>query len=330
MATISTVTTNFHRPKPLLQPNTQSLLKKRQAFSLKSKPCNNVRYNLSSSKTTFICSAIRRTSNAASDVPVTEMDDNVRKVTQFLLWAAEGVYIAWLFLLPNARGDPFWAISSETIDSLIGLSLNFFFVLPLMNSVGIRLMDAPVLHPMSEGFFNFVLGWTFMFAPLLFTDRKRDGYKGSLDVLWGFQMFLTNTFLIPYMAIRLSKPDTDSTPRKASQLESVMVNYASVVGVVGGAVCLISVLWALYGRSDGNFGDLAERWEFFASSVGSERFVYAFFWDICIYIVFQPWLIGQNLQNVEKMKVNLVKYMRFVPVFGLVAYLLCLDVDEDV
>ena len=46
---------------------------------------------------------------------------------------------------------------------------------------------------MSEGLFNFVIGWTFMFAPLLFTDRKRDRYKGSLDVLWGFQMFLTNS-----------------------------------------------------------------------------------------------------------------------------------------
>lgn len=34
-----------------------------------------------------------------------------------------------------------------------------------------------------------------MFAPLLFTDRKRDRYKGSLDVLWGLQMFLTNSML---------------------------------------------------------------------------------------------------------------------------------------
>ena len=32
-----------------------------------------------------------------------------------------------------------------------------------------------------------------MFAPLLFTDRKRGRYKGSLDVLWGLQMFLTNS-----------------------------------------------------------------------------------------------------------------------------------------
>lgn len=50
-------------------------------------------------------------------------------------------------------------------------------------------------NQMCEGLFNFVIGWTFMFAPLLFTDGKRDRYKGSLAVLWGFQMFLTNSKL---------------------------------------------------------------------------------------------------------------------------------------
>lgn len=35
-----------------------------------------------------------------------------------------------------------------------------------------------------------------MFAPLLFTDRKRDRYKWSLDVLWGLQMFLTNSMFL--------------------------------------------------------------------------------------------------------------------------------------
>lgn len=56
--------------------------------------------------------------------------------------------------------------------------------------------DGPFFHhQVSEGLFNFVIGWTFMFAPLLFTDRKRDRYKGSLDVLWGLQMFLTNSML---------------------------------------------------------------------------------------------------------------------------------------
>lgn len=27
-----------------------------------------------------------------------------------------------------------WAISSDTVNSLVGLSLNFFFILPLLNS----------------------------------------------------------------------------------------------------------------------------------------------------------------------------------------------------
>nr|XP_043607206.1 uncharacterized protein LOC122579158 [Erigeron canadensis] len=326
-ATLMISTSNIRRPLTL-QPNTPlSFSKRHQVFAFKSEPCE-FRHRICT-KNAFICSASRRRNSTSSDVSVAELDHNVRKALQYSLWTAEGVYIIWLFLLPYAPGDPVWAISSDTINSLVGLSLNFFFVLPLMNSVGFHLLEAPVLHPVSEGLFNFVIGWTLMFAPLLFTDRNRDRYKGSLDVLWGFQMFLTNTFLIPYMAIRLNKPDTEPTPRKPSKLGVVMVNGAAVVGVVGGAACLISILWAVFGRSDGNFGGLVDRWEFLINYLGSERLAYAFIWDICLYIVFQPWLIGENLQNIEKTKVNLVKYLRFIPVVGLAAYLLCLDVVEE-
>lgn len=277
----------------------------------------------------FFCSAApRKSSSATSSTPIPEDDGNLRRALQFLLWTAEGIYILWLFLLPYAPGDPVWAISTETINSLMGLSLNFFFILPIINSVGICLIDAPVLHPMAEGLFNFVIGWTFMFAPLLFTDRKRDRYKGSLDILWGFQMFLTNTFLIPYMAIRLNEGDKQDIPRMPSKLGSVMTKGAPYVGLIGGGTCVISALWALFARSDGNFGGITERWEFLVSYLGSERLAYAFIWDICLYIIFQPWLIGDNLQNVDKSKVELVKFARFVPVVGLSVYLLCLDFDE--
>ncbi|XP_021910482.1 LOW QUALITY PROTEIN: uncharacterized protein LOC110824215 [Carica papaya] len=256
-------------------------------------------------------------------------DDNLRRLLQYVLWTAEAVYILWLFLLPYAPGDPVWAISSETVNSLVGLSLNFFFILPLANSVGIHLLEALVFHPMFEGLFNFVIGWTFMFAPLLFTDRKRDRYKWSLDVLWGLQMFLTNTFLIPYMAIRMNETDADRLSSKQSQLGSVMTNGAPVVGLLGGVVCLISALWAFFGRTDSNFGSISDRWQFLISYLGSERLAYAFIWDICLYTLFQPWLIGDNLQSVRKSKVDLVNYLRFVPVVGLVAYLLFLDLDEE-
>ncbi|KAI3784342.1 hypothetical protein L1987_43440 [Smallanthus sonchifolius] len=70
-----------------------------------------------------------------------------------------------------------------------------------MNSVGIHLIHAPVLHPISEGLFNFVIGWTFMFAPLLFTDRNRNRYK----------------------------PNTEHTPKKLGTVVAVAVTVAEQV-----------------------------------------------------------------------------------------------------
>ncbi|CAH2045472.1 unnamed protein product [Thlaspi arvense] len=285
----------------------------------------------------FLCLARRKPETATVEVE----DDRLRRIVRYLLWSAEAVYILWLFLLPYAPvrdsliilfGDPVWAISSETVSSLLGLSLNFFFILPLTNSgitVGIHFLEAPVLHPMAEGLFNFVIAWTLMFAPLLYTDRKRDRYKGSLDLLWGLMMFLTNTFLIPYMALRLNDADPDAKPSKRSRLGEAMTKGASIVGLTGATVCLVSTSWSLYGRADGGFGGVMERWQFLIGYLGSERLAYAFIWDICLYTIFQPWLIGENLQNVKKSKVELVSYLRFVPVFGLLAYLLFLNLDDD-
>lgn len=135
-------------------------------------------------------------------------------------------------------------------------------------------------------------------------------------------------FLIPYMAIRLNNPVDETAPRKLSQFESVMTNGAPIVGVIGGCVCLVSLLWALYGRMDANFGGIADRWDYLVGYLGSERLAYAFIWDICLYMIFQPWLIGDNLQNVQENKVAVVKYLRYVPVIGLIAYLLCLEPKE--
>ncbi|XP_020241623.1 uncharacterized protein LOC109820001 isoform X2 [Asparagus officinalis] len=222
------------------------------------------------------------------------------------------------------QGDPLWAIKSSTISDLIGLSLNFFYVLPLLNYAGIHVLEAPVLHPMSEGLFNFVISWTLLFAPLLFTDCRRDRYKWSLDILWGFQMFLTNTFLIPYMAIRLNDKDLN-TPQKQTPLASLMTNGAQVVGLIGGGVCLLSIFWALFARGDGDFGNITDRLEFLGSYLGSERLAYAFIWDICLYAIFQPWLIRDNLQNVKPRYQKIVRNLRYIPVVGLVAYLVSLD-----
>ncbi|XP_020586126.1 uncharacterized protein LOC110028565 isoform X1 [Phalaenopsis equestris] len=260
-----------------------------------------------------------------------EENQLVRIVLQSSLWAAEAVYILWLFFLPYAPGDPVWAIKSNTVNDLMGLSLNFFLILPLANLVGIHVIEAPVLHPMAEGLFNLVIGWTFLFAPLLFTDHRRGRFRGSLDLLWGFQMFLTNTFLIPYMAIRLNNrsDNTDQSPLKSSKLGLLMTKGARSVGLIGGIVCFVSIIWAFLGRPESGFGDFDGRWRFLEHYIGSERLAYAFIWDIILYAVFQPWLIGDNLQNVRMSDQELVNVLRYMPVVGLVAYLLCLDDDSD-
>lgn len=132
-------------------------------------------------------------------------------------------------------------------------------------------------------------------------------------------------FLIPYMAVRLNDTDEDNARSELSKLGTVMTNGAPAVGLIGGVTCLISALWASFGRGDGGFGSVPDRWEFFARYVGSERLAYAFIWDICLYAIFQPWLIGDNLQNVKETKVQIVSNLRFIPVVGLVVYLLNLN-----
>lgn len=131
------------------------------------------------------------------------------------------------------------------------------------------------------------------------------------------------------MAIRLNKGDAEFIPSKTSQLGSIMTNGAPIVGLIGAAVCLLSTMWALYGRGDGNFGGISERLNFLMSYLGSERLAYAFIWDICFYIIFQPWLIGDNLQNIQKDSVDIVNYLRFIPVVGIVAYCLCLNPERE-
>lgn len=112
-------------------------------------------------------------------------------------------------------------------------------------------------------------------------------------------------------------------------VRKVMTSGARVVSVVCGTVGLISILWFFWGRPDEGFGNLSDRWTFFLEYLSSDRLGYAFVWDICLYSVFQPWLIGDNLFNANTRKSEVIRYLRFVPYVGLVAYLWGLPENED-
>jgi hypothetical protein len=130
------------------------------------------------------------------------------------------------------------------------------------------------------------------------------------------------------MAIRLNDPEMDPSPPQSSPLGSLMVKNAPAVGAIGGLVCVLSVVWALLGRSDAAFGGIAERLQFLQNYLFTERLAYAFVWDILLYSIFQSWLIGDNIQNVKADATAFVNVVRFVPVVGLVAYLFCLE-EQD-
>lgn len=142
--------------------------------------------------------------------------------------------------------------------------------------------------------------------------------------------FITlSVFLIPYMAIRLNDDGKEYNSKQLSDFGLSMTKGAAYVGLVGGLICLLSAWWSLFCRGDGDFGTLAHRWDFFRSYIGSERLAYAFIWDIGLYSVFQPWLIGDNLSNLQENKLELVGFFRFIPVVGLAAYLLSLNSKEE-
>jgi len=303
--------------------------------------------NLGSEKGSSEAEGDEEEAAAASGEDLESMVDKtpVAAVKQVALWAMAGVYTCWLFLLPYAPGDPVWAISSATVTGILDLSLNFFYVLPLANMVGFHLLEAAVAHPADEALFNFVLGWALLFAPLIFTDRKRNRFPGSLDVFWLLSMFLTNTFMIPYMAIRLN-----ASPRRTSgtledsdnqglgsgdsygtksALQRAFISSAHIVAATGGVVGILSIVWFITGRPTGGYGDLGERWSYFMDAISRDRPSYAFIWDLCCYTVFQPWLIGDNLDNIRDDKKELLRILRFVPYVGLIGYCLGLKKTKD-
>lgn len=230
------------------------------------------------------------------------------------------------------QGDPVWAISPATITGVLDLSFNFFYVLPLLNLLGFHLLEAAAVHPTDEALFNFVLGWALLFAPLIFTDRKRDRFPGSLDVFWLASMFLTNTFLIPYMAIRLRKIPEPQKPMESTGLQRAFTGEKGSrwVAATGAAVGLLSIVWFAIGRSGEGYGDLADRWSYWVDTLSKDRPTYAFIWDLCCYTVFQPWLVGDNLENVRADKKDLVKKLRFVPYVGLIVYCWSLETSKAV
>lgn len=227
-----------------------------------------------------------------------------------LLWILSVVYIYLLLLSPPGQilpGEPIWAIQPQTLQELWNESVNFFFIVPILNLIGLKYLLAPSVHPWIEAQFNFAEAWMLMFLPLMLADKRTQGFPKVL--IWGLAMFLTNTFLIPYMAVRAIKPQTVPEDKPSTGL------VGRVFGVIGITIGVISLIWSIVARPE--FGDLTARYEYFIDDLLHNRVTIAFCVDLLLFTLFQVVLLGAiEPPNSGK------RWLRFIPFWGLAVWLL--------
>ncbi|NMG57161.1 nuclear transport factor 2 family protein [Geitlerinema sp. P-1104] len=224
------------------------------------------------------------------------------------LWIFTVIYLGVLILSPKdllLPGDPLWALQPETIQELLDESLNFFFVLPIVNQLGLTVLESPPVHPVTQAFFNFAEAWIFMFLPLLLADPR--GYRLPRPLIWLGAMFLTNIFLLPYMGLRCTtEPDLQQSRGKGF--------IARSFGWTGLVVGAIAVVWFL---AVGDVGGVGERLGFFGQMLRGDRVTIAFALDIVLFSVFQGIILGGIMPPGHPRR-----GLRWIPFWGLGLWLI--------
>ncbi|MDJ0706796.1 MAG: nuclear transport factor 2 family protein [Leptolyngbyaceae cyanobacterium MO_188.B28] len=227
-----------------------------------------------------------------------------------VLWMLSAAYLYLLLLSPPGQlipGEPAWAIQPDTLREVIDESINFFFILPILNGIGMMYMKAPTVNPVTEALFNFAEAWIFMFLPLLLADKR--GRNLPKVPIWGMAMFLTNVFLTPYMALRAA------APAAPSQEKCQKGRLARGFGWTGVCVGAIALTWVFIGRPE--FGGLTERAQYFGEQLMTNRVTVAFCVDLVLFTVFQAVLMGA----VEPLG-SQARWLRFIPFWGLAIWLI--------
>jgi len=263
-------------------------------------------------------------SNKIQEEPVRIVPLTVWALYMYIVFFSDGI-------LPGANA---LQLEQRTWEEVRDLSINFFFVSPLLN-----LPFAPTtVHPILEGVFNLLLSWAALFAGFLSDDRSKNDTTNKQNIfpmipaVVGMQ-FLTSAFLLPYLVLRstektpegekLTLKDLD-TPAKLTESKL----FASALGLVG----LGSVVWGSFARAS-TYG--SDRIETFWKLMSIDRVGSSFLVDLAIFAAFQGWLVDDDLKRrgvkIENMG-GVRNAAKFVPFFGLVAYMILrpsFDVDEQ-
>mmetsp|Transcript_8442 Transcript_8442/g.13021 ORF Transcript_8442/g.13021 Transcript_8442/m.13021 type:complete len:617 (-) Transcript_8442:46-1896(-) len=239
------------------------------------------------------------------------------RLIPFACWIAY-MYIVFISdgILPGANA---LQLEQRTWEEVRDLSLNFFFVSPILN-----LPFAPTVHPILEGVFNLLLSWAALFAGFLSDDREeKPNLFPMIPAVVGMQ-FLTSAFLLPYLTFRTSERDSEAkTLTKADLSDVAKVVESKLFGLTLGTIGTGSLAWGTFARME-DYGNFNERVTTFWQLMSIDRVGSSFLVDLAIFALFQGWLVDDDLKRrgIDANQLSgLRNIARYVPFFGLAAYL---------
>jgi hypothetical protein len=224
--------------------------------------------------------------------------------SKIFLWGAWIGYVGYLLLSDLPPGESLLHTQPQTLQTAIDLSLNFWFVLPLLLP-----QTAPELNPALEGLFNLVVTWGFLFWGFAIDGRNQK--VPMLPFLIG-TAFLTNVFYLPWLALRESNVQP---PTQLNRFERSL--ESRIFPVTLAIMVLLSGVWAAIARPE--FGD---RIGSLVQLVSRDRLAYSFVVDLLVFWAFQAWLVKDDMARRNWNNRTTLWVARIVPFFGLVFYFL--------
>lgn len=206
-------------------------------------------------------------------------------------------------------------LDPATWNEVLGLSLNFWLVAPLL-----KLPFAPALHPTLEGMFNLLLAWAAGFAGFA-ADGRPGRASGSMWPTLGGMQFLTNAVYLPYLVVR-SPEDGSVAYSEALDAPSRVIGEWRGLGPLLALVGTGAVAWGVAARPE--FGDLSTRWASFLQLLSGDRLGSSFVVDLVLFALFQGWLVDDDLRRrgvADGEAGALRAAAKLVPFYGLCAYL---------
>ncbi|GBF87696.1 polyketide cyclase [Raphidocelis subcapitata] len=229
------------------------------------------------------------------------------------LWGVYAAYLGSVMFSTLPPGPPAWATPGPVLAEAFDESVNIFWINELLSNLHLSPIPVVPHHPVSEAIFNFVIAWSVMFVPVIWTDAAAK--KISNKAAWCTAIaFTTNICFLPFLALRAAPepppPAGGPAPRPAPGGTQAVPGWGRFTGAACLALCALSVGWAFLGRPELG-GGLAERADYLTTEFGSNRVFWAFFLDCGLFSVWQALMLSGAGAG-----------YRFVPVLGMAAWLL--------